>query len=154
MQKFQAALCLSPAQKILQASFLYTALCGSSFMCPANRITLSHHLVYCALVWLSWAYTQIILWVQSKIRSWDLGCSNVLQGWVSTCGAWGNLHTHLEEVRSRPVMLPLSTNAPPGTLKRNYTTDQHLALISREMPNSYWVPRTWRCYSVYIKNLS
>jgi len=50
--------------------------------------------------------------------------------------AGGSSHTHLDELRALPGAAALEYQrgkAPPGTVKRNYTTDQHIALISREM---------------------
>lgn len=51
--------------------------------------------------------------------------------------AGGSSHTHLDELRLFPGDAALEYQwgkAPPGTVKTNYTTGQHMALISREMP--------------------
>lgn len=50
--------------------------------------------------------------------------------------AGGSSCSHLDELRVFPGGAALEYQwgrAPPGTVKRNYTTDQHMALISGEL---------------------
>lgn len=67
----------------------------------------------------------------------------------------GSSHTHLEEVRVFPgdAALEHQWGKAPETVKRNYTTDQNLALISWEMPSSCGFPEHEGA-TLEIKNLS
>lgn len=55
---------------------------------------------------------------------------------LASAEARGCSHTHLDDVRVFPGDAVLEYQwgkAPPGTVKRHYTTDHHMVLITREI---------------------